>query len=124
MSSPSPAISPSEQLGVKLGKLTDTSFFVQADTGTGSVSVTQNDITVETDGTVSTVPQSKVRGDANCDGVLDVSDAVLTARVLVEDIEAEITQQGLKNADANGSGKLESEDLSMLLQAIAKKIKL
>ena len=113
-----------QEMGIKLNKLTDTSFFVFAAKGSGDCQLRKNEILFETDGLTVPVQTPTVMGDANCDGVLDVSDAVLTARVLVEDIEAEISQQGLVNADTDGSGKLETNDLTRMLQAIAKKIKL
>ena len=113
-----------QEMGIKLNKLTDTSFFVFAAKGSGDCQLRKNEILFETDGLTVPVQTPTVMGDANCDGVLDVSDAVLTARVLVEDIEAEISQQGLVNADTDGSGNLETNDLTRMLQAIAKKIKL
>ena len=112
-----------KKLGVKLdGVLTDVSFFVQPVYGGGNCRILKNEINLVKEGT--TAPESNVRGDANCDGVLDVSDAVLTARMLTEDIEAKITAQGKLNADIDLSGKLEMSDITLMLQVIAKKVKL
>lgn len=61
-------------------------------------------------------------GDANCDGRIDVSDAVLTARFAAEDKNAVITDQGKVNADVTRSGSVDPEDTVMILQYIAKKI--
>ena len=61
-------------------------------------------------------------GDANCDGRIDVSDAVLTARFAAEDKNAVITDQGKANADVTGNGSVDSEDTTKILQYIAKKI--
>ncbi len=61
-------------------------------------------------------------GDANCDGRVDVSDAVLTARFAAEDRNAVITDQGMANADVTGNGNVDSEDTTKILQYIAKKI--
>ena len=63
-------------------------------------------------------------GDANCDGIVDVSDAVLVMRYAVEDREAAVTEQGLKNADVDKNGKTDESDATMILKYIAKKIKL
>lgn len=63
-------------------------------------------------------------GDANCDGVVDVSDAVLVMRYAVEDRDAVVTEQGLKNADADKNGKTNESDATMILKYIAKKITL
>lgn len=61
-------------------------------------------------------------GDANCDGSIDVSDAVLIARFAAEDKTAVITDQGKQNADVTGDGNLTSDDTSRILLYIAKKI--
>lgn len=69
-------------------------------------------------------PKSDVRSDANCDGALDVSDAVLASRIVVEDTEAKISDQGLRNADIDLNGNLEPADITLMLQVIARKVKL
>ena len=63
-------------------------------------------------------------GDANCDGVVDVSDAVLVMRYAVADREAVISKQGLKNADTDKNGNTDSDDATNILLHIAKKIDL
>ena len=63
-------------------------------------------------------------GDANCDGSIDVADAVLIARFAAEDKEAVITDQGRKNADVTNDGNVDSQDTTKILQYIAKKISL
>lgn len=63
-----------------------------------------------------------VRGDADCSGLLDVSDAVLTARYLVEDADAVMTDQGQKNADMNENGHPDSDDVLLMLKTITNQI--
>ncbi len=63
-------------------------------------------------------------GDANCDGVVDVADAVLVMRYVVADSEAVITEQGIQNADVDKNGNTDSEDGVNILKYIAKKITL
>ena len=63
-----------------------------------------------------------IRGDATVDGAVDVADAVLTARYLAEDREAEITECGTRNADADGSGTVTPDDVTAILRIIAKKV--
>lgn len=110
-----------EKLGVKLnGVLTNISFFTQAYVGSGSMELLKNDIRLVEKEQPDT--EWAVCGDANCDGALDVSDAVLASRILVEDTDAKISDQGLRNADIDRSGKLETADITMMLQVIAKKI--
>ena len=61
-------------------------------------------------------------GDANCDGTVDISDAVLVMRYAVEDRDAAVTEQGLRNADADKNGRTDESDATMILKYIAKKI--
>ncbi len=61
-------------------------------------------------------------GDVTCDGAVDVSDAVLLARLLVEDKEAEVSEQGVVNADMNRSGAPDPADVTLILKTIAKMI--
>ena len=58
-------------------------------------------------------------GDINLSGTLTISDAILLARVLAEDAAAEVTSEGLYNADMNGSGTPDQEDLTQILKMIA-----
>lgn len=67
---------------------------------------------------------SRLTGDVNQDGSTDVSDAVILARFTAEDTTAVITAQGKKNADCNKNGKPDSEDVILILKAIAKLITL
>ena len=62
-------------------------------------------------------------GDANGDGVIDVSDAVLVARFAVGDAGAKITDLGVLNADVNGDGSADLDDITLILQFIAKRIR-
>ncbi|MBR5722970.1 MAG: glycoside hydrolase family 11 protein [Oscillospiraceae bacterium] len=65
-----------------------------------------------------------VPGDANCDGVVDVADAVLVMRYAAADSEAVITEQGVRNADTDQNGNTDSDDAVNILLYIAKKIRL
>ena len=58
-------------------------------------------------------------GDVNCSGEVDVSDAVLLARVVAEDPEAIVSREGLRNADTNRNGNPESDDVILILKYIA-----
>ena len=61
-------------------------------------------------------------GDANCDGAVDISDAVLVMRFAVQDKDAVITDRGLKTADTDKNGKTDDSDVVLILMHIAKKI--
>lgn len=71
--------------------------------------------------TTTTVKEVEVSliGDADCSGEVDISDAVLVARYNVEDKEAAISDVGLLNADVNKSGKPDSDDVMMIVKAVA-----
>ena len=59
-------------------------------------------------------------GDVTLDCAVDVSDAVLLARFCTEDSTAVITEQGRQNADVNGSGNIDLDDVTAILRKVAK----
>lgn len=59
-------------------------------------------------------------GDVNCDGSVNIADAVLLARFLRSSRLAPITEQGRYNADVNNSGAPDQDDVSAILKMIAK----
>ena len=61
-------------------------------------------------------------GDVNCDSSVDIADAVLICRFAVADAEAEITDQGRKQADVTHDGTVDAKDSEKLVQYIAKKL--
>ena len=65
--------------------------------------------------------RESANGDLTLDGKTDVSDAVLLARFLAADANAKVSDQGLANADADGSGSITSEDLTKILFIIARR---
>ena len=69
----------------------------------------------------STMPAG-MRGDANLDKQVDVSDAVLLAKFVSGDTAAKITDQGKLNADVNQNGSPDDDDITMILKIIVKLI--
>ena len=59
-------------------------------------------------------------GDVTLDCAVDVSDAVLLARFCTEDSTVVITEQGRQNADVNGSGNIDLDDVTAILRKVAK----
>ena len=59
-------------------------------------------------------------GDVTLDCAVDVSDAVLLARFCTEDSTAAVTEQGRQNADVNGSGNIDLDDVTAILRKVAK----
>lgn len=70
--------------------------------------------------TVNPQVENILYGDANCDNNVDVADAVLVARFVAEDNEADISEQGKQNADMNRDGNLTGDDVIAILRKIAK----
>ena len=59
-------------------------------------------------------------GDADESMEADVKDAVLLARIVANQPDAELSDQGKKNADMNQDGVITSDDLTMLLRFLVK----
>ena len=81
-------------------------------------------VTEKADTTEPVKPEQKLRGDVDDSNQIDVADAVLLSRYLVSDAEATVTDQGLANADGDKNGKVDGEDVTFILNVIAKKISL
>ena len=101
----------------------ETTVLYDGTTGGPLLTTTEPVTTSETDVTTQAYSVT-LRGDANCDDAVDVSDAVLTARFCVGDASEAVTDQGLRNADCDREGSVTGDDVSMILQAIAKIIEL
>ncbi|MCQ2416323.1 MAG: cellulase family glycosylhydrolase [Oscillospiraceae bacterium] len=61
-------------------------------------------------------------GDVNCDGDVDVSDAVLLARFISEDAGAKISEAGMMNAEVDRDGKVGNGDTIQILKFVARLI--
>ena len=59
--------------------------------------------------------------DVNLDCSVDVADAVLLARFINSDSEAAVCEQGIRNASADGSTQVTTDDITRILMKIAKK---
>ena len=94
-------------------------------TTSAPATTTTGDITSEPAGNDNPAPSTAAEklGDANCDGAIDVADAVLIARFSAEDKEAILTGKGAANADVNGDGNIKADDATMILKYVAKIIK-
>lgn len=64
-----------------------------------------------------------VKGDVNCDGFVDVKDAVLVARYVANE-DVDISETGMINAEVDGQPNVSSDDLTTLLRAIAHLVEL
>ena len=92
---------------------------------TGSAAETyakENNLTFVAIGTPEN-EEKPITGDANIDGAVDISDAVLTSRFINADKNAVVTDSGLQNADVDGDGAVGTEDVTVMLQYIARTIR-
>ncbi len=89
--------------------------------GTATPSETTKPVTTTAPKTTTTAGASEVLwGDADCSKLVDVSDAVLVARLSAEDGTAKITAQGKKNADVTHDGNISTDDSLLILKYICK----
>ncbi|MDD5946747.1 MAG: glycosyl hydrolase [Oscillospiraceae bacterium] len=58
-------------------------------------------------------------GDVNCDNNVKIGDVILLNRFLSEDGDISISEQGIRNADANQDGKSNADDAVLILKWIA-----
>lgn len=58
-------------------------------------------------------------GDVNCDGLVKINDVILLNRVLAEDTSAAITEQGMLNAECDGSPTVTVDDAVTILRGLA-----
>ena len=77
----------------------------EAETTTTETTTSETTTTV-TETVTTTEPKTEVTlcGDANCDGKVDVSDAVLIMQTLSNPSKYQLTEQGKANADCSGDG--------------------
>ena len=104
--------------------VTDGGHSTRVTSSAGKLTVTEKQQTTETPQT-SQDPKDRPGykpGDANGDGAVDVSDAVLIARFAVGDVSAKIKDIGVINGDVNGDGNTDIQDVTVVLMFIAKRI--
>ena len=83
---------------------------------------------VEPDGTTpkttDNTEDKTLYGDANCDGNVDISDAVLIKCFLINSKKYSLSAQGKKNADVQGNGNgINAQDAVAIQKYILKQIK-
>ncbi len=91
--------------------------------GTATPSETTKPVTTTAPKTTTTAAAGASEvlwGDADCSKLVDVSDAVLVARLSAEDGTAKITAQGKKNADVTHDGNISTDDSLLILKYICK----
>jgi len=98
-----------------------TSATIESAVLTMSSSATVPEETTTTTSSSSSDPRQNnyKRGDVDCNGDVDVLDAVMLARVAAEDTQTGVSAQGKLNADTNGDNAVTNQDLSKLLKYLA-----
>ena len=69
--------------------------------------------------TTTTAAGEYAKGDINGDGKVTISDAVLLARIIAEDSTLDLKNNETSRADIDGSGLIDSDDLTYLLKSLA-----
>lgn len=92
-------------------------YYGKSDTGTTPPDTTTKEPAAET----TTAPDTGrwFAGDADCSGMVDVSDAVLICRYAAEDKNVTISEEGRYYGDCDGVKGLTSSDALMVLQIIS-----
>lgn len=88
-------------------------------TTTTTTSSTKTTTTTSSSTTTTTTPTGKQPGDLDCNGSVNISDAILAARYAAEDATVKISAQGVINADANDDGSISADDVVTILRMIA-----
>lgn len=81
----------------------------------------QDTTTTTTTTTAATTAPSGdfLAGDVDCNGVVEINDAVLLARYVAQDDTVKITVQGVANGDYNQDGSVDSTDITAVCRQLA-----
>ena len=91
-----------------------------ADGNSSSVPTTTSPTTTAT---TTTVAEEVIYGDANCDGNVDISDAVMVKCYLINNKKFTLSKQGLLNSDVQGSGNgVNAQDAVTIQKYVIKSI--
>ena len=95
-----------------------------ADGNSSSVPTTTSPTTTATKpATTTTAAEEVIYGDANCDGNVDISDAVMVKCYLINNKKFTLSKQGLLNSDVQGSGNgVNAQDAVTIQKYVIKSI--
>ena len=95
-----------------------------ADGNSSSVPTTTSPTTTATKpATTTTAAEEVIYGDANCDGNVDISDAVMVKCYLINNKKFALSKQGLLNSDVQGSGNgVNAQDAVTIQKYVIKSI--
>ena len=89
-------------------------------TASSDTKPTSSETTASSDSKSETKTGTVLPGDVNCNGQVQINDVVLLNRYLAK--TAEVSEQGLKNAECDGDGKIGQGDSSAIKEYLAKLI--
>lgn len=92
--------------------------------GLEAVTTAPRDTTTTTTTTTTTAATTApsgdfLAGDVDCNGVVEINDAVLLARYVAQDDTVKITVQGVANGDYNQDGSVDSTDITAVCRQLA-----
>lgn len=92
--------------------------------GLEAVTTAPKDTTTTTTTTTTTAATTApsgdfLAGDVDCNGVVEINDAVLLARYVAQDDTVKITVQGVANGDYNQDGSVDSTDITAVCRQLA-----
>ena len=92
--------------------------------GLEAVTTAPRDTTTTTTTTTTTAATTTpsgdfLAGDVDCNGVVEINDAVLLARYVAQDDTVKITVQGVANGDYNQDGSVDSTDITAVCRQLA-----
>lgn len=95
-----------------------------ADGNSSSIPTTTSPTTTATKpATTTTAAEEVIYGDANCDGNVDISDAVMVKCYLINNKKFTLSKQGLLNSDVQGSGNgVNAQDAVTIQKYVIKSI--
>lgn len=94
-----------------------------ADGNSSSVPTTTSPTTTATKPATTTAAEEVIYGDANCDGNVDISDAVMVKCYLINNKKFTLSKQGLLNSDVQGSGNgVNAQDAVTIQKYVIKSI--
>ena len=97
------------------------------DFGGGSISIeteppvvtTTTETTTTVSDTTTSPAQKGLPGDVDCNGEVNIADAILLARFNAEDTDIFVTTQGKINAEVDGKAGIDAMDLTVILEYLA-----
>ncbi|MBQ8923081.1 MAG: glycoside hydrolase [Oscillospiraceae bacterium] len=104
---------------VTLDELPEDLYTAKSSGSTSKTTTTTTSTTTTTTISSDITDPDLMPGDVDCNGEVNVLDAVMLARVVSEDTETGITEQGKRNSDLDGNGKTTGDDLRALLKVLA-----